>query len=774
MPRVDRYVWATPGTENKRCETGTPDNVCTFTPRLEDDNSNATCLLLDSQGVTSSRALYMVNLKYPPQSSPNITIQASQTEPLKQGDNITCTVSGGKPRVSSVIIYCQYPDHKDQEDVVGDDEITVTSSIMVNTSQSTDVNTTCTCYANWPPEPGLYTDRTVMSLQLEYKAKVTNFTINGTTELTLNETSHSTVIFACQGDGRPPPVLRLYKQGDDTALIQAEINADTQQLVYTIDNVRGEDLATYTCEADNGFQDLSTRTVLLWVNYKAKVTNFTINGTTELTLNETSHSTVIFACQGDGRPPPVLRLFKQGDDTALIQAEIDADAQLVYTIDNVRGEDLATYTCEADNGFQDLSTRTVLLWVNYKAKVTNFTINGTTELTLNETSHSTVIFACQGDGRPPPVLRLYKQGDDTALIQAEINADTQQLVYTIDNVRGEDLATYTCEADNGFQDLSTRTVLLWVNSAPRILDNSSNFASPPILPPKGLTFSLVAYPTPQFNGSYFLGTSTKPEPASENTFEIQCTRNALIEHLVTCNVTPQNVPKENVGLYEMSVTNELGEASFRFRVGTPVSLPQDDDSILTVAIVVAVVGVLLVIGIIVVIVICLKRRKLKAGHKGHHDSPNRNQNDGTTVPVTMTATTVAQVSLPDSNATDTNDKINDSPVAAGGYITVVDVGKKGQRSTDSKEYANVDELTKNGNRQGSNNAASTLRNNVQTLGYENLTLNPIDAPKVMTTAEKPDIVASIPEDSAEETNRPESEAYAVVAPKPKGDNQHIA
>ncbi|KAK7106501.1 hypothetical protein V1264_017751 [Littorina saxatilis] len=165
-----QYTWFTPGKNKTRCETQQSGKVCIFIPRLEDDNQNVSCTLVDPGPVIStSTALYQVNMKYPPQSSPNISIEPSQTEPLKQGDVITCTVSGGKPRVTTVTFHCQHPDHADREDDVSDDRRTVSSFILVDNSQATEVNMTCTCSAYWDPEPGLYSYRTTMEFELERK-----------------------------------------------------------------------------------------------------------------------------------------------------------------------------------------------------------------------------------------------------------------------------------------------------------------------------------------------------------------------------------------------------------------------------------------------------------------------------------------------------------------------------------------------------------------------------------------------------------------------------
>ncbi|XP_070202737.1 uncharacterized protein [Littorina saxatilis] len=150
---VSMYLWFTPGTDTKRCNE-TP--VCTFQPRLEDDNQNVTCSAVDPTGGFLLRTFYQVNLTYPPPSPPFLT----QTNTVQPGDVITCRVSGGKPSVTNVTFHCQHPDHADREDDVSDDGGTVSSSVTVNTSHVYNQSMLCSCSAHWDPEPGLYNETT--------------------------------------------------------------------------------------------------------------------------------------------------------------------------------------------------------------------------------------------------------------------------------------------------------------------------------------------------------------------------------------------------------------------------------------------------------------------------------------------------------------------------------------------------------------------------------------------------------------------------------------
>ncbi|XP_070184499.1 uncharacterized protein [Littorina saxatilis] len=245
------------------CDSRPARNVCNFRPRL-DDMQNVTCVATYRDPSKSFQANYTLNLLYPPESSAAISIEPPQTEPLTQGDVITCTVSGGKPRVTNVTFHCQHPDHADREDDVSDDGRTVSSSITVDTSQATEVNMTCTCSAHWDPKPELYDNITNAEFMLEYKSIVKNFTVNSNTSKTVAESEM--VMFRCQGAGRPSPTLILRKRGYGTAITDG---SDSEKgLLHSIGSARCKDLGNYTCEANNKFFPPNSKTVQLFVKCK--------------------------------------------------------------------------------------------------------------------------------------------------------------------------------------------------------------------------------------------------------------------------------------------------------------------------------------------------------------------------------------------------------------------------------------------------------------------------------------------------------------------------
>ncbi|PVD27675.1 hypothetical protein C0Q70_12842 [Pomacea canaliculata] len=99
-----------------------------------------------------------------PPTSPPIIKGNENGSILIVGENktLTCTVSGGKPLVSSVIFVCG---NKTAKPVFGDDE-SVSSSVTFDV-QVHHHNTSCVCSAIWQRKPELYPDKAYITLYVK-------------------------------------------------------------------------------------------------------------------------------------------------------------------------------------------------------------------------------------------------------------------------------------------------------------------------------------------------------------------------------------------------------------------------------------------------------------------------------------------------------------------------------------------------------------------------------------------------------------------------------
>lgn len=86
--------------------------------------------------------------------SPEIRRHSADRELLRTGDNLTCTVTGGRPTVDEVIFYCTDPRLDGHP---GDVSVTSVSSVItVDSAHATGNNMTCFCSATWTPIEDFY------------------------------------------------------------------------------------------------------------------------------------------------------------------------------------------------------------------------------------------------------------------------------------------------------------------------------------------------------------------------------------------------------------------------------------------------------------------------------------------------------------------------------------------------------------------------------------------------------------------------------------------
>ncbi|KAK7478340.1 hypothetical protein BaRGS_00030414, partial [Batillaria attramentaria] len=105
----------------------------------------------------------IVVANHPPQKPPFIA-NSRQSKFLPVGGTVTCTVQGGKPLVTAVHFNCT--NQHLTNDVSKPVGTSVSSSVTISTTQTTDDDTTCYCWATWEPEPGLYTLTSQKSFQI--------------------------------------------------------------------------------------------------------------------------------------------------------------------------------------------------------------------------------------------------------------------------------------------------------------------------------------------------------------------------------------------------------------------------------------------------------------------------------------------------------------------------------------------------------------------------------------------------------------------------------
>ncbi|XP_025102009.1 uncharacterized protein LOC112568757 isoform X1 [Pomacea canaliculata] len=154
------YIW-----DAALCKEDRKAGTCTLTPDPQfDDNQQITCTAKCVEGASRTGvAVFFLNLTYPPKEPPVIT-GYKQGDVISHDSQLRCSVAGGKPQVSKVILTCESLVMKYSNIVNG----TVSASFIVDKANKVMNNSIlCTCRAVWEPEEDLYTLTSQILLQTE-------------------------------------------------------------------------------------------------------------------------------------------------------------------------------------------------------------------------------------------------------------------------------------------------------------------------------------------------------------------------------------------------------------------------------------------------------------------------------------------------------------------------------------------------------------------------------------------------------------------------------
>ncbi|PVD27701.1 hypothetical protein C0Q70_12872 [Pomacea canaliculata] len=146
------YTWDGVTCHNSDTDTG----LCVLKPQPPwDDGLKMQCTATSNTTSPSvGKTTLRLNLTYPPPKPPKIVgYKAGQV--LKNGDNLHCLVSGGKPLVKEVNFSCSSdPPHEDQQDTTKGS--LVESSLTIGAVDSSNYSMQCVCGATWEADEDLY------------------------------------------------------------------------------------------------------------------------------------------------------------------------------------------------------------------------------------------------------------------------------------------------------------------------------------------------------------------------------------------------------------------------------------------------------------------------------------------------------------------------------------------------------------------------------------------------------------------------------------------
>ncbi|KAH3811021.1 hemicentin-1-like isoform X2 [Dreissena polymorpha] len=404
------------------------------------------------------------------------------------------------------------------------------------------------------------TSSSVKTTQLNvlYHASIT-FAINDTSEASPTDNSisvlrGSSISIVCESDAHPPAMVSW-------------IGKQTNSSTLRITNIQQDE--KWTCQASNtinetyfGISEKSiTKTLFITVLYPPTVQRFQNRSTV-------MNATFTVRCNLSSVGNPVANNFTW----LRIKNYTTVGSEQVLVINNVARTDEGIYKCIASNTMQpsgNVSTQgygesQFYLNVQYGARIQTFHANSSTNDILVD-QYTSVIFVCEADGNPAPIINIVNTTAGGEIILAE------KLGYVVTfpthPVGCEyDVGIYKCQAHNIHTSaLEEHAINVLVKCSPR-----SSPLSPPITtlykaPSDSvvLTFTFKAYPKPNVSDiTWSKRVGDRWAALSEETkYQISVSADTM-----QTNLTINYLDINDFSQYQVKVANILGSTTEVFYI----------------------------------------------------------------------------------------------------------------------------------------------------------------------------------------------------------------
>ncbi|CAL8240234.1 unnamed protein product, partial [Gadus morhua 'NCC'] len=245
----------------------------------------------------------------------------------------------------------------------------------------------------------------------------------------------SSVTLSCSSDANPAAEYTWFKNN------QPLLWGPSQP--HTFPSVRPEDRGTYRCHAENKYGQLSSKTIIMDVQYAPKTTSVTVSPSGGIEEG----SSVTLSCSSDANPAAEYIWFK------INQSLLWGPSQ-PHTFPSVRPEDRGTYRCLARNRYGQLRSKSIIMDVQYAPKTPSVTVSPSGGIEEG----SSVTLSCSSDANPAAEYTWFKNN------QPLLWGPSQP--HTFPSVRPEDRGTYRCHAENQYGQLSSNSIFLNVTYDP--------------------------------------------------------------------------------------------------------------------------------------------------------------------------------------------------------------------------------------------------------------------------------------------------------------------
>ncbi|XP_043196587.1 roundabout homolog 2-like [Amphibalanus amphitrite] len=292
------------------------------------------------------------------------------------------------------------------------------------------------------------------------------------------------VTLNCKAEGRPPPQVHWFKDGQQLAEVAGRffLHGSSLYFMEVVQNRKEDDAGTYWCEATNAHGSARSRNATLDIAVLRD--EFRVSPQ-DVQVAQTE--TVRLQCAPPrGHPPPDLSWRRNEEPLAVTgsrRLRLAPDGDLV--ISDVRHHDEGSYSCVARNVAGERHSRPARLTVHVKP----FFLRPPEDITSVVSRRAEL--TCQVAGDPQPQIVWRRMGAELPLGRVLVTEDKS---LRIDDVRLEDEGEYFCRAENAVGSV-TGSARLSV-TAPPVITSRATIAESDISEPVSLDCRAEGRPTP--------------------------------------------------------------------------------------------------------------------------------------------------------------------------------------------------------------------------------------------------------------------------------------
>ncbi|CAL8294250.1 unnamed protein product [Lota lota] len=356
----------------------------------------------------------------------------------------------------------------------------------------------------------LGTKSKLITINVKYAPKTPSVTVSPSGEIEVG----SSVTLSCSSDANPAANYTWFKVNTDGS---SRVMNQEQQLDFSY--ILSSDSGQYLCEARN---ELGTRSKMTTINvkYAPKTPSVTVSPSGGIEEG----SSVTLSCSSDANPAAKYTWFKV--NTGRSSRVMNQRQQLVFSY--ILSSDSGQYCCEARN---ELGTKKELITIKVKYGPKHTSVYSSLSGEMEE--GSSVTLSCSSDANPAANYTWFKNNQPLVWKPSQ--------PYTFPSVRPEDRGTYHCHAQNKYGHLSSNSLFMDVEYAPK-------------------TPSVTVSPSGEIEegSSVTLSCSSDANPAAKYTwFKVNTGRSSRVMSQLVFSY----ILSSNSGQYRCDARNKLGTKS---------------------------------------------------------------------------------------------------------------------------------------------------------------------------------------------------------------------